>query len=706
MNNTDSNKIRKQIIIRLSLVYIGIVLFAFAIMGKVFFLQIIEHDKWSNVNETSQKRIVIEPDRGDIRAQDGRVLATSVPYYEVRMDTRCPGISEKYFNSKVDSLSYCLAKLFKDKTAAQYKRKLVSARYKGIRYLLIKRRVDYIELKQLKKFPIFRRGQYKGGIIIKQENRRIQPFVNLASRTIGYGNKGGAAVGIEGAFNSQLRGEQGVRMVQKIAGNYWMPISDDNEVEPKNGKDVITTIDINLQDVAYQALKQQLQKHAASHGTAVLMEVQTGDIKAIVNLKNKDGFYSEQYNFAVGERTEPGSTFKLASLMVALEDGYINLTDSVDTEKGVVQYYDHKVRDSRVGGYGKITVQQAFEVSSNVAVSKIVTKYYTGNEERFVNRLKRMSLTERLGVEIKGERKPYIKFPSDTLWSGVSLAQMSYGYEIEQTPLQILAFYNAVANNGKMMKPRFVKAIADYGRVVKKFKTKVINPTICSKATIKKAKQMLEGVVENGTAQNLKNSNYKIAGKTGTAQIANQKYGYKYQAKTSYQASFVGYFPADNPKYSCIVVVNAPTSGVYYGNLVAGQVFKEIADKVYSTSIDLQENKLLVQNKFKDAPYSKNGSKKELINVLSELNIDFNENNTVSRWVVTQKQDTSIRLNNRSVKKRIVPNVKGMGAKDAIFLLENMGLRVVLQGRGAVTNQSLQANTRFNRGDKIILTLI
>lgn len=702
----DNGKVRKQITSRLGLVYIGIVAFALLIMGKMVYLQTIEHDKWSNVNETSQKKIVIEPSRGDICAYDGRVLATSVPYYEIRMDLRCPGFSEEFFNKNVDSLAHRLSSLFGDKSAKQYKRNLMSARYKGARYHLIQRRVDYIQLKELKQFPIFRRGQYKGGLIIKQENRRIKPFGTLASRTIGYEGKGGTHVGIEGSFNYDLKGEQGIRMVQKIAGNYWMPIDDDNAVEPINGKDVITSIDINLQDVAHQALKQQLKKHAASHGTAILMEVETGDIKAIVNLKNKDGFYSEQYNFAIAERTEPGSTIKLASLMVALEDGYIDLDDSIDTEEGVVYYYDHPVRDSRKGGYGKITVQRVFEVSSNVGVTKIITQYYTGNEERFVNRLKRMSLTEKAGVEIKGERKPYIKFPSDTLWSGISLPMMAYGYEIEQTPMQILTFYNAVANNGRMMKPRFVRGIADHGKLVREFKPKVINPTICSKSTIAKAKKMLEGVVTNGTAQNLKNSNYSIAGKTGTAQIANQKYGYKYQSRTSYQASFVGYFPADNPKYSCIVVVNAPTSGVYYGNLVAGQVFKEISDKVYSTSIDLQDDNFMSAYRLEEAPYSRNGSRKDLETALSELNINYLDDNINSDWIATQKQDTLVRFHNRYIKNNLVPNVKGMGAKDALFILENLGFNVVIKGRGSVGEQSLTPDTNYGKGDRIVLNLI
>ncbi len=694
----------KQIVTRAIIVYFATLIFACAIIVRILTLQIFQHDKWINTNDITQKRI-IEANRGDIRATDGRLLATSVPLYRILFDAVCPGITNEVFNTKIDSLAYCLSDLFQDRTKLQYKNLLLHARRNNIRYLFLQKEVNYNTLKKVKKFPIFRRGKYKGGLIVEKVNKRKKPFINLATRTIGYENLNGTAVGLEGAYNKQLKGTNGVRMAQKIAGNYWMPISDDNEIKPKNGNDIITTIDINLQDVATQALKQQLIKHSASHGTAVLMEVKTGDIKAIANLKYNEGIYSEEFNFAIGERTEPGSTFKLPALMVALEDGYVDLNDSIDTGNGTVKYYDHTIRDSRKGGYGKITVKQVFEKSSNVGMAKIITKYYKNNADRFVNRLKRMSLTDVLDIEIQGERKPYIKFPSDTLWSGISLAQMSYGYEVEQTPLQILTFYNAIANNGKMMRPRFVKAIADYSTIIKEIKPHVINPTICSKATIQKAKKMLEGVVENGTAQNLKNSNYKIAGKTGTAQVANKKYGYKYKSKVSYQASFVGYFPADNPKYSCIVVVNAPSSGVYYGNLVAGQVFKEIADKVYSTSIDLQDNTMLANNTFSEIPYSKNGYKNELLSVLKTFNITSDTKDITSDWVVTEKKDSTIKLYNRHIKPGIVPNVKGMGAKDAIFLLENLGLRVALRGRGTVTKQSIQQNARYKNGDKIILTL-
>jgi cell division protein FtsI (penicillin-binding protein 3) len=436
------------------------------------------------------------------------------------------------------------------------------------------------------------------------------------------------------------------------------------------------------------------------------MEVKTGDIKAIVNLtKEGNGYYSEQFNYAVGERTEPGSTFKLASLMVALEDGLIDLDDMVETGNGVVKYHDIVVKDTKEDGLGRISVQQVFEYSSNVGVTKLITKNYKGKEEKFVKGLKRMSLTEPLDMDVKGERPPYIKFPDDKLWSGVSLPQMSYGYEVEQTPLQILTFYNAVANDGKMMKPRFVKAITEHGDVIESFGSKVINPSICSRSTIKKAKKMLEVVVENGTAQNLRNPNYKIAGKTGTAQIANKKYGYKTNAQLSYQASFVGYFPAENPKYSCIVVVNAPSSGVYYGNLVAGQVFKEISDKVYATSFDLHDEMQLAKNVKQSIPYTRKGFRPELEEVLDELEIPYEDLGVNSDWVTTQKRESTIRFNNRYITDNIVPDVKGMGAKDALFVLENLGLDVIMQGRGAVSSQSLNPGSRISRGDRIYIKL-
>jgi cell division protein FtsI (penicillin-binding protein 3) len=390
--------------------------------------------------------------------------------------------------------------------------------------------------------------------------------------------------------------------------------------------------------------------------------------------------------------------------MVALEDGYIELDDTIDTGKGSVRYYDKVIRDTRRGGYGSISVKEAFEVSSNVALSRIIYDNYRGKEKAFVERLYRMHLNEALGIEIRGEGDPLIRYPGDEYWSGISLPMMSHGYEVRMTPLQILTFYNAVANDGKMVKPRIVESVRYYGKTIKKFNPEIIDPSICSDKTLDKVKIMLEGVVENGTAKNLSNENFRIAGKTGTAQIANAKYGYMVDSRISYQASFVGYFPAEKPKYSCIVVVNSPTSDVYYGNLVAGPVFREISRKVYATSLDMQQELVHEDGFLAEVPYSKNGSREELEKVLNDLGIPFS-GQSESDWVQTTKSDESVHIDPLSVKENLVPNVKEMGVKDAIYLLENAGLKVIIHGRGKVMDQSIPPGTRIKKGQKIVLTM-
>lgn len=702
--------LKKEIVWRVGVVYSIMLLLGLAIVFKIFYLQLIEGpDLKEKAQQLRLRDIIIESNRGDILAEDGRLLATSIPYYEIRMDTRSTGMSTETFVNGIDSLAYCLSNLFKDKSTTEYRETITEARQRGERYFLIKRRVNYNQLKELKKFPIFRQGQYKGGLIVIQDNIRILPHANLAARTIGYITKDdeGNVVGIEGAFNDELIGVAGVRLMQKINGNIWMPVNDGNEVEPKDGKDVVTTLDINLQDVAESALKKQLTRHRAHHGSAVLMEVKTGKIKAIANLeRNSKGIYKETYNYAVGESTVPGSTFKLPTLMAALEDGYVDLTDTIDTGDGEVEYYDTKLSDTKPGGYGKITVKRVFEVSSNVGMSKIINDNYSGKETRFINRLYQFNLNKKLGLPIKGEGQPEIKYPENKMWSGVSLPMMSIGYEVRLTPLQILTFYNAIANNGKMMKPMFVNELKYHGETIKTFEPEIIHASICSRLTVEKARSMLEGVVENGTARNLRNDNYKIAGKTGTAQIANKESGYRDKSRISYQASFVGYFPADNPQYSCIVVVNAPSRDVYYGNLVAGPVFKEIADKVYATKFDLHDDNWgqYAENPNK-IPYTKNSHYGELSNVLEEMKIQYNNEDVISEWVQTRKLDSCVNLRNLFVDVHKVPNVVGMGVKDAVFILENLGLSVDFEGRGTVLKQSVQPGALVKSEDHIILEM-
>jgi cell division protein FtsI (penicillin-binding protein 3) len=700
--------IKKDILFRVGFVYFSFLLLGLVIIGRIIFIQFVQGNKYrEKAKAISLKDVPIEPDRGDILTYDGRLLATSIPNYEIHMDMRAKGLSSENFHNNLDSLSLCLSKLFGDKPKSMYKQELNQAYKEGKRYYLLKRRANFDQLKELKKFPLFRLGQNKSGMVADQEDIRFQPHLGLASRTIGYLTKSeeGNEVGIEGSFDSYLRGVKGMRLMQRLSGDVWMPVSSDNEVDPKEGYDVVSTLDVNLQDLAESALRKQLETHDADHGCVILMEVKTGKIRAITNLeRDENGHYRELYNYAIGEATEPGSTFKLASLMVALEDGYIQLNDTVDTGDGTVTYYGKTIRDHENHGLGKITVLQAFEYSSNVGVAKIIKKYYTGRERQFVDRLYAMKLNKMLNLEIKGEARPEIKYPGDKLWSGISLPQMAYGYEVKLAPIHILTFYNAVANGGKMIKPRFIEAIKFHGKTIKDFGTQVIESSICSSSTLSKVKIMLEGVVEHGTAMNLKNSIYKIAGKTGTAQLANRNQGYRGKNGISYQASFVGYYPADNPLYSCIVVVNAPSTGVYYGNVVAGSVFKEIADRVYANNMDLQPT-LKSDGKFVDLPSSKTGLKKELDYVLDELDIKVKDDNIKSDWVSTTKSKDQIELNNRYIIKNLVPNVVEMGLRDALFLLENAGLHVIVKGKGKVTSQSIPPGTRVKPGETILLEM-
>lgn len=678
--------------------------FAIAIVGRVAQIQFIEGEKWKAKAETQTTSFVtIEAARGNIFASDGSLLATSKPIYEVRWDAAIPSLTDDYFNNHIGTLSRQLSQLFGDKSATAYRRELTQARNNKSQYHLVKRKVDYKALKQLREFDIFNRGQYRGGLIVHQKNKRAKPFQQLAARTIGY-DRENYQVGLEGAYSDELSGVVGKRLMQKIAGGNLKPLSDVNEVEPKDGSDLITTIDINIQDVAEHALLTQLEKHGAHHGCAVLMEVETGNIKAIANLTlQESGNYAETYNYAVGSPTEPGSTFKLASMICLLEDGHVSITDSVDIEGGIKKFYDRTMRDSKTGVYDKITVAKAFEISSNVGISKLVNQYYREKPEEMVERLREMKLDEPLGLEIKGEGKPSIASPEDKTWSGISLPWMSIGYEVLQTPLQILTLYNAIANDGEMVKPKMVQAIKKHGKVEKEFPTEILSKQICSPKTIADLKVLLEGVVDHGTASNLKHANYNIAGKTGTAQISK---GGSYHIDKSYQASFVGYFPAEKPRYTCIVVVDSPTSSVYYGNLVAGPIFKEISDKVYSTQIKMHDQ-VATDPKLADQliPISKVTTKKDLLKAFEALNIQADVKDPDAKWAVAKSKSDTVEVTEREVIENLVPRVVGMGAMDALFLLENAGLKVTMIGSGVVRQQSVIPGTRTTNGREIIIHL-
>jgi cell division protein FtsI (penicillin-binding protein 3) len=702
-------EVKKDILRRVFLVYFGIALFGIAVISKALYIQYFEGKELTEQAQTNVMRLFpVEAMRGNISSDDGTLMATSVPNFEIRMDVSCENITDEFFKENVDSLAYSLSALFKDKKSSEYKDLLWEARRNGEGYFLIHKDVSYTELKKLRKFPIFRLVQYRGGLIVREHYKRELPYKNLAKRTIGYQSDEYTDtikyVGLEGSFSKNLQGIGGKRLMRRIGSSNWVPVDIENEVEPQNGNDIITTIDINIQDLAESALMNELIADSADHGCVIVMEVKTGYIKAIVNLgKSSKGGYSEILNYAIAEKSEPGSTFKLASFLVALEDGKFELNTQISTGNGVVFFSGRKMEDSHKG-YGTLTAQQVFEHSSNVGTSKLLSNAYAKDPQKYIDGLYRMSLNKKLDLQISGERSPNIIDTHDTLWSAVSLPWMSIGYGVELTPLQLLTFYNAIANNGKMVKPIFVKEILKNGQVEQTFPPEIINPAICSPATIAKAKILLEGVVERGTGSLLKNPIYKVAGKTGTAQLARDNRGYRVGTKAQYKGSFIGYFPADDPKYSCFVMIYKPLKGKYYGAQVAAPVFKQIADRIYANLLEI-DNPPIKDSTGLHIPFANLGMQKDISEVYNGLNFLVNPLNAAAQWVHPVMDSTKLILVPEIIPRGSIPNVTGMNVKDAVFLLEELGLKVTITGKGAVVRQSLQPGMVFPKGSTITLDL-
>lgn len=693
--------VQKEHIVRVYLIYIGMAVFAIAVLVRILTLQWVHGgDLIEEVESATLKMETIEAPRGNIYADNVQktTLALSVPRYEIRMDLKT--VSPEIFDQNVKFLADSLAFLFETKTSQQWESDLRQAKAKNNQYYLIQSKVRNDQLNSLKQFPIFNLGKYQGGLIVIESTLRTNPYGKLAQRTIGYVKSDGELkVGLEGAFNDYLQGQNGQILTEKIAGGDWKPIESDMSKEPIPGKDIYTSLDINLQDVAHDALYKQLVDQNAARGCAIVMEVETGYIKAIVNLEKdvKDENYYESQNLAIGMSTEPGSTFKLASLMVALDDQKIRITDSVNMS-GQYTYFGKTLNDHHA--YGKGTVKDAFEKSSNV-ISKLIYDNYKLNPQEYIDGLKEIGIHKKLDIPILGEGNPLIKDASDPSFSKISLPWMSIGYEVQMTPLQILTFYNSVANNGVMLKPQFVKEIRQGAKVVETFEPIVINPQVCKPSTLADLKLMLEGVVQNGTAKNIKARGFSIAGKTGTARIA-QAGGYT----GKHQASFCGYFPADKPKYSCIVVVQGPSNSIY-GAVVSGTVFKEIADKIYATGLQgkrLENEELIVSSTF---PPAKNGSRYELTRVYDEMKVPYKVNfvDQSSNFVTVTTLENKIEIKDNIVNNKLVPNVVGMGLIDAIYLMEVHGLTVVVKGSGVVKSQSIASGSNLIKGQVITLVL-
>lgn len=698
---------KKTTLKRASIVYLATAIFGLKILYQVYFIQFVEGDKWRKLAEKKTfSTEEVKATRGSIYSDNGTLLLTSVPFFDIYMDVACKNLPDSIFNENIHALSANLSKLFGIRSTNYYVNRLTNSRKNKDHYLLIKRKVTYNNLEKLKTFPIFERGRYKGGLIVEKRTKRLKPNKGLAHRTIGFiSDKGNDKeyVGLEGAYNEYLKGNNGERLMQQIGNGAKIPVNYKNQIEPQNGDDIYTSIDLNIQHVAESSLKEKLIEHGAESGTAIVMETKTGYISAIVNLgKVSEGKYFETRNYAVGVREAPGSTFKLASFLAMLDDNILPpLSDIIDCGNGVRMIHGKKMTDAHRGGFGKITVREVFEKSSNIGTSELVMKAYPEPKD-FIKKLQQFHLHEPLGIDIIGERNPYIQDPDNKEhWSKLSLPWMSIGYESFFTPLQILTFYNAIANNGQMMKPQFVKRIANSGKTIKEFPPYIIDKSIASPAAIDTARSLLEGVVKRGTATNLNKTVFQIAGKTGTAKIAKGKLGY---TQKQYRASFAGYFPAHDPQFTIFVMVSNPTKGGYYGNIVAGSVFEDIAYKIYATHIDMQEKE--VEKKISARPpILVVGSKPDLNTIYQELGYTIRNPEINSKWVISMQHLDTLRFGHRFFKPNEVPNVKGMSGKDAIYLLEELGLHVVVHGKGRVSRQSILAGTRVTKGRKIILHL-
>lgn len=704
-------EVKRDILWRVYLSYLGIVVIGLVVLGRAFYIQHIEGNHWRSMADSLHQRYVeIDAERGTIYDEDGSMLSTSIPYFDVYIDFSADGLREKNgerFRESIDSLSGCLSKLLGSASSATYKRELEKGYESKNRYFLLKRNLSFEEYTKLHTFPLVRLGRNKSGFIEEVHEKRLNPYQLLANRTIGLARENVHNVGLEATYDSVLRGTTGKRLVRYIAGGTMVPV-EGAEIDAENGKDIVTTIDVTIQDIAESALMKMMLQNDAEHGTCVVMEVKTGKIKAMANLgRQSDNSYWEDYNYAV-TATEPGSTFKLATLLSLLEDHKVTLEDHVNLEGGVWKVHNRIVHDAEHDDQSDVTVKEAFEASSNVGMAKLAYGAYENNPYPFINHLRALRLDSVTGIDLSGESRPVIKNPKSRTWSATTLPWMAFGYEVLISPLQTLTLYNAVANNGVMMRPYLVDEIRESGRTVRKVEPTVIKEKLCSASTLRLLRQCLEGVVgeEKGTAKSLRTPLYPIAGKTGTALVADGAKGY---ADHIYQSSFVGYFPADNPVYTCIVVIrNKPHAPIYLGAKVAGPVFRQVSDQLYA----LYTHRAPGQQTLPETDSTQvhcAGNAADLGAVFHDLGRPLRGSDSPGQWVVgTTSPQAGGRWSFAAVtpgSPSMVPSVQGLGLKDALDILENKGLKVTIQGKGKVMAQSIPAGSTLKKGQTIYLQL-
>ncbi len=669
------------------------------IFAKAFYIQNAEGAYWRSLSDSLHLEYrEMDAERGTIYSEDGRMLSSSIPFFDIYLDFGAEGIQEKNgerLKQNIDSLAFHLSLIVGEKSPLDYKRELMDVFNRQDRYHLLTKNIDFNQYQQLRGIGFIRKNKNKNGFIFIEKEKRLTPFGLLANRTIGLsreyldssGNLVTKNVGLEKTYDSLLKGVTGKRLVRRIAGGAFVPV-EGSEIEPDNGKDISTTLDINIQDIAEQALLKVMSENECTNGTCIVMEVKTGKIKAIANLgRQPDGSYAEDLNYAI-TRSEPGSTFKLITMLSALDDQFINLSSHVNIEGGKWEYGGRTVWDSERHNRTDVTYQQAFELSSNVGMAKLAVNFYGRNPSKFISHLEKLQLNRPSGIDLIGESRPSIPRPGDKFWSNVSLPWMGFGYSVAISPLQTLMVYNAVANQGKMMRPYLVNAIMKDGAIIKEFKPTVINDSICSQQTLRQLKACLEGVVVAGTAKSIYSAQFPIAGKTGTAQVANGNKGY---TEHIYQSSFAGYFPLDRPKYSCIVVIkNKPFAAKYYGAQIAGPIFRTIADKLYTIDKDLY--------KYYKHPAVVDTSKQSATGKTTDFRL-------IAKQLQTKKSETSLTFSSNNVSTGIMPALKGYGLKDALEILESEHIQVIVNGKGKVNGQSIPAGMPLQKGQTVYLNL-
>lgn len=705
--------IKRDILIRVQLAFLGVIVVSTAIIAKVVFIQFVEEDKWQQIaKENALDYKITKATRGDIYAESEVLLATSVPSFKLSFDPMI--VSDSAYKKYITILCDSLSKHFKDKTPEEYYHKINNARLTKRRYLVLTNRpINYYEQQRLAKWPIFKAGQRRGGVLFEKVSKRTYPFGELAERLIGrIDKKGDGIVGLEKSFDDTLGGIDGEALYQKIAGGHWKPIQTNSRIRPIDGYDIYTSIDINIQEIAAKALREKLEKSEADFGCAVVMDVKTGYIKAMANLSRTttDSLFSERYNYAIGDlgSIDPGSTFKLASALALFQHTDIKLLDTVETGNRRFRYGDAIMTDDGPGG--RLTVQQAFEYSSNIGVSRLMNKYFNQTDLQrnlLIDYLQELWLAKPLNFQIVGEAQPVFKRPSDPTWSGVTIPWMSIGYESKVSPLQILTLYNGVANNGKLMKPQIVKEIRKANRLIKHYNPLILNPQLSSPEALRKVRTILRGVVQRGTARKINTRAYQIAGKTGTSQKMVGSGGRKRYVK-KYKTSFVGYFPADNPKYSCIIMVDNPRRGKRSGGAICAPVFRKIADQLHARDVEMRRvvtsgtfNRIDISN----FPVRHIGNKKDLNIIAKELGIVTVDSSGVYDWVKPFRRKVAVQWKKHRMSNRGVPNVVGMTLRDALYILENRKMKVSFAGRGRVKSQSVMPGDVIPTNRRILLVL-